>query len=570
MKSFIDSEKGKGSKFVGHNIIGYDAPTLNRILGTRLLITDIVDTMVMSMVYSPSFSGGHSLANWGEKLKMKKGEFSDFSKFSEEMLHYCIQDTLICREILVRIVRRMADVGFSEDGLELEHRSWALIKRQQNNGFAFDEKEANVLYSILRAKEDELKEKIYEYWPPRREKVATFKRPYKKDGGRSANFTKHSQQYLDVAVSPDSQEYYCYDLVYFNIGSPPQRIQKLLELGWEPKEFTKPSKTHPKGQPKATEKGQLTPSLAAFVEKAGKPEVELIAEWIEVNARANMINTWLEAYNPSTGCIHGSLWLANTLRYRHSNPNTANIPGVRLDSEKHPLRGSEGKWTYEARDLWKVRKEGRRLVGVDAKGIQLRVLAHYLNNEGFTESVLSEDPHEANKKRFGFASRPLTKTITYAILMGAGDNKISNEARITLEEAKKNKNLFFKLIPEIPKLIKRLKADVRRSGRITLCDGTPVIVPSDHMVIPYLLQGDESKIMKRAMIFIDRECRRLGIDALQVGMIHDELQFDVTEKDVEAFKEICLDAFRQAGRSFNYGIEIEGDVKEGGTWSETH
>lgn len=570
IKKFIDDKKSGGCKFVGHNIIGYDAPTLNRIIGTRLTIGDLVDTMVLSMVYSPSFSGGHSLANWGSKLNMAKGDFNDFSRYSDEMMRYCLQDTLICREIFIRIVRRMRDLNFTELGLEIEHRAWSLIQTQRKNGFAFNKEEAEVLFATLRAAEEELKEKIYEYWPPLLKEVGRYKRPFKKDGGDSANYARHRQQYQDVRVSEDRQEYACFDLVYFNIGSPQQRIFKLLELGWEPREFTKPSKTHPNGQPKATAKGQLSPSLAEFVEEAGKPEVGLIAEWIEVNARANMINTWLEAYNDKTGCIHGSLWLANTLRYRHSNPNTANIPGVRLDKEDKPLRGQAGKWTYEARDLWVVRNKTRRLVGVDAKGIQLRVLANYLNNAGFTESVLSEDPHEANKKRFGFASRPLTKTITYAILMGAGDNKISNEAKISMEEAKKNKNMFFKLIPEIPKLIRRLRHDVKTTGRITLCDGTPVLVSSEHMVIPYLLQGDESKIMKKAMLIIAQECRRLGLDALQVGMIHDELQFDVAAEAVTAFKQVCLDAFKQAGRFFNYGIEIEGDVKEGGTWSETH
>lgn len=573
IKTFFAERKREGCKFVGHNIIGYDAPTLNRLVGTKLTVSDLVDTMVLSMVYSPSFSGGHSLGNWGSKLGMAKGEFDDFSKYTEEMLTYCIQDTMICREIFIRIVRRMRSVGFSEMGLEIEHRSWALIKRQQDNGFAFKEKEAHVLYSILRAREAELQEKIYEYWPPRRQVVATFKRPFKKDGTYSANYQRHLQQYIAVTVSDDRETYDCYDLVYFNIGSPSQRVEKLLDLGWKPREFTKPSKSHPEGQPRATIKGVLSPSLESFVESSGKEEVRLIAEWIEVNARANMVNTWLEAYNPSTGCIHGSLWLANTLRYRHSNPNTANIPGVRRGPkpDEKILRGAAGKWTFEARDLWTVRDSiNRVLVGVDAKGIQLRVLAHYLDNKDFTESVLSGDPHEANKEKFKFASRSLTKTITYAILMGAGDNRISNEARIPLKEASANKKKFFESIPQIPALIKRLKRELQEKGRISLCDGTPVLVSSDHMVIPYLLQGDESRIMKAAMLNISKACRKAGIDALQVGMIHDELQYDVLEKDVDAFEKVCLDAFKQAGRSFDYRIEIEGDVKRGKTWSETH
>ncbi len=569
--SFFSDEKAKGSKFVGHNIIGYDAPTLNRLVGTKLTVSDLVDTMVLSMVYSPSFSGGHSLDNWGAKLGMPKGNHTDFSAFTPEMLKYCVQDTLICREIFVRIVKRMLDVGFTDKGIELEHRSWALVKKQQDNGFAFDKQEADILYAVLRAHEEELKEKIYEYWPPIREKVGTFKRPYKKDGSRTANFERHLQQYLDIRVDKERDEYHAYDLVYFNIGSPSQRIHKLLTLGWEPREFTKPSKTHPNGQPQATVKGQLSPSLVEFVEKSGKDEVRLIAEWIEVNARANMVNTWLEAYNPNTQCIHGSIWLANTLRYRHSNPNTANIPGVR----KRPdgvLRGLQGKWTYEARALWTVRdRANRRLVGVDAKGIQLRVLAHYLNNKEFTDVVINGDPHSYNQEIGGFDTRDIAKTFIYAFFLGAGDAKIGQIIGGSTKDGRDLKRRFVDSTPGLKYLLTDLKRQVDRTGRIVLCDGTPVIVDKPHTVLAYLLQGDESRIMKQAAVFADRLTRQRKLDVLKVGDIHDEWQSDVFKDHAEEFAfDVCPIAFRDAGSSFSYNIPIECDARIGMTWAETH
>lgn len=570
IQEFFAEEKAKGSKFVGHNIIGYDAPTLNRIVGTRLTISDIIDTMVMSMVYSPSFSGGHSLENWGGKLGMPKGDHNDFSRFSPEMLRYCRQDTLICREIFVRIVRRMRDVGFTEDGIELEHRSWSLIKKQQENGFAFNEKEANILYAILRQREDALKEKIYEFWPPELQVVGRYQRPFKKDGTNSANYERHLAQFPVVRVLPGSSEYECSDYVYFNIGSPSQRIEKLLHLGWQPREFTKPSKTHPNGQPKATSKGQLSPSLIEFVEKAGKEEVRLIAEWIEVNARANMINTWLEAYNHDTGCIHGSLWLANTLRYRHSNPNTANIPGVRKNKEG-PLLGELGKWTYEARALWTVRGSDRVLVGVDAKGIQLRVLAHYLNNEEFTDVVINGDPHNYNQALGEFATRDIAKTFIYAFFLGAGDAKIGQIVGGTTKDGRELKRKFIDRTPGLKHLLNDLKRQVERTGRIKLCDGTPVIVDKPHTVLAYLLQGDESRIMKKAAILADREIRRRRLDVLKVGDIHDEWQSDVLRAHSEEFaNDVCPVSFAAAGASFNYRVPIGCSAHIGMNWAETH
>lgn len=571
VKSFIDRKKGEGCKFVGHNIIGYDAPTLNRIIGTRLTISDLVDTMILSMVYSPSFSGGHSLANWGDKLSMKKGDHTDFSRYSEEMLSYCIQDTLICREIFIRIVRRMRQVGFSEKGLEIEHRSWALIQTQKKNGFFFNKKEGDILYAVIREKETEVRDEIYKYWPPVLTEVGRFKKPYKKDGTESANFLRHSQQYLSVKVSRDKEEYSCYDYVYFNIGSPTQRIQKLLELGWEPREFTKPSKTHPNGQPKATTKGQLSPSLLEFVEASGKEEVRLLTEWIELNARANMLNTWLEAYNPDTGCIHGSLWLANTLRYRHSNPNTANIPGVRK-RDKEILFGMEGKYTYETRALWTVRDSSSRcLVGVDAKGIQLRILAHYLNNKEFTDVVINGDPHTHNQEIGGFETRDIAKTFIYAFFLGAGDAKIGQIIGGSEADGRGIKRKFIDSTPGLKHLLNDLKGQVKRTGRIVLCDGTPVIVDMPHTVLAYLLQGDESRIMKQAAIFSDREIRRRKLDVLKVGDIHDEWQNDTLKIHAEEFSEdVCPRAFESAADSFRYTVPISCSSHIGMNWAETH
>jgi DNA polymerase-1 len=369
----------------------------------------------------------------------------------------------------------------------------------------------------------------------------------------------------------DGGGYRAYDWVEFNLGSPPQRIEKLVALGWEPVERTKPSKTHPEGQPKATDHGELVPSLLRFAEEGGIEEVKLIAQWMALNGRANAIGNWIDLYNDETGCIHGNLWLASSLRYRHDKPNTANIPAVRLDKDDHPIRGRDGYYTYEARDLWTHRGGAtRKLVGVDAKGIQLRVLAHYLNDEQFTAAILAKDPHSENQKRLGLASRALTKTITYATLMGAGDARIASEAGVSLNEAKAAKKTFFDQLPALPQLIKKLKREFQQTGRITLIDGSKVAMKSAHTVIPYLLQGDESRIMKLAMIYIAAEVKKEGLDVLKVGDIHDEHQYDIAVGDVDKFIHLCGICFARAGRFFNYNLPIECDAKVGETWAETH
>lgn len=568
IKDFINARKD--AIWVTHNGIKFDVPTLNRLLGTSIQISKLVDTYVLSMLYAPTLTGGHSLDAWAKRVDMEKINFNDFTHYSEEMALYCLQDARITAEVFLRLTARMRNVGFTEIGASIEHRAWDVIERQRLNGFYFDVKRAHLLFVELREEERKLKERIYERFPPQLLPVKEFAQAKKRDGEFTKNYLQHEQIYPRLELKDDGG-YQAYDWVEFNLGSPSQRVEKLVALGWKPVERTKPSKTHPDGQPKATDGGELVPSLQRFVEESGIDEVSLIAKWIAVNGRANAISNWLDLYNPKTGCIHGNLWIASSLRYRSDKPNTQNIPAVRVDKEDKPLRGADGYWTYEARDLWTHRGGSeRKLVGVDAKGIQLRVLAHYLEDEEFTKAILSEDPHSANQKRMGLPSRALTKTITYATLMGAGDARIASEAGTSLAEARAAKKQFHQQVPTLPALISRLQREAKQTGRITLCSGSKVIINKVHTVIPYLLQGDESQIMKLAAIYIDAAIKKEGLDVLKVGDIHDEHQYDVRADHVASFIVVCETSFKRAGEFFSYRLPIECDTKVGETWAETH
>jgi DNA polymerase-1 len=293
-----------------------------------------------------------------------------------------------------------------------------------------------------------------------------------------------------------------------------------------------------------------------------------------LQGRANAIGNWIDLYNDRTGCIHGNLWLASSLRYRHDNPNTANIPSVRFDENEQPIRGIEGYYTYEARDLWVHRPGERKLVGVDGKAMQMRNLAHWLNDEAFTAAVLSKDPHAVNRDNWGLspdaAGRRLAKTLYYAIVMGAGDARVASEAKISLAEAKAAKKLVFDKAPNFPKLLRTLKSEYERTGRITLIDGSKAAMKSAHTVIPYLLQGDESRIMKLAAIYIQAGIEKENLDALKVGDIHDEHQYDVFVPHIPRFIDLCGECFRRAGEFFKYRVPMECDAKVGNTWAETH
>lgn len=568
MREWINVQLTENAVFVGHNIISFDAPVCNRLLGTRISVGSLVDTFLLSMLYSPSLVGGHSLAAWGERLGFAKTSFNDWSKLSDAMVAYCLNDCRVNVRLFLRLSDRMRVVGFSERSCELEHKAWAIIQKQRKAGFQLDVPAAHELYADIRQTERQLRDEIYEQWPPELCAVKTFARAYKKDGNHSSGYERHREQYPRVDVQDDGS-YIAFDYVEFKLGSPKQRVDKLLELGWKPREFTKVTDKGGGGNPQVTKKGNLVPSLLEFLEANPNAAATKLAEWIAINARGNMVSTWIDVADDK-GLIHGNLWLAGSLRYRHDKPNTANIPAVRV-GDNGPILGRRGVFTYESRDLWTVRdRSTRRLVGVDAKGVQLRILAHYLNNASFSEAILSEDPHSANQQAMGLPSRSLTKTITYATLMGAGDARIANEAKVSLGEAKDAKQKFFQQVPELPDLIKRLQYELKRSGRLKLCDGALVLVPSDHMVIPYLLQGDESRLMKQAMIYVNDYVRKEKLDAIKVGDIHDEWQTDCGLYSVGPFAFACKSSFVRSGESFDYRVPIECDAKVGLTWAETH
>jgi len=570
MKEFVAwVNEDKSRVFVTHNGIAFDIPVCNSLVGTRIGAKRIVDTFVLSMLYSPSLSGGHSLDSWGQRLRCAKGEFNDWSKLSDEMISYCQQDVRVQKLLFNKLSARMKQIGFSELSCELEHLSWHIIQnKQRRRGFPFNRIEAEKLYTHLLQRKEELRKEIYELWPPKFEVVKSFKNARKKDGNYSASYLRHLEQYPELRETDDGG-YEALDWVEFNLGSPSQRIEKLLELGWEPTKFTKKTEKGGGGNPQVDED-----QLLAYAEECGRSEIKALALWIVTASRANMINNWLSNYNEKTGAIHGNLWLAGSLRYRHDKPNSANIPAVRLDAEDRPVMGEAGGWTYESRDLWYSGGGDYDLVGVDAKGIQLRVLANYLADEAFIKAVLSADPHSANRDAWGFsqdkAGRALAKTILYAIVMGAGDGRIASEAKISLQEAKAAKELFFNRVPGMRSLINKLKRERERTGRITLCDGSRVLVPSDHRVIPFLLQGDESRIMRQAAILLDEQVRKEKLDACKVGDIHDEWQSVVRREHTNRFSELALEAFPAAGKVFSYIIPIEGDVNVGRTWAETH
>jgi DNA polymerase-1 len=447
--------------WVGHNALSYDCPVCNRLLGTGITTDAIVDTLVLSYLYDPKMPDGHSLEAWGVRLGMAKGAHTDWSKFSPEMLTYCERDVDVTEQVFLALTRRMRERGFSEKSCQLEHEIRHVVNKQQRNGFFFDIPRAEGLLSQLRQRQSDLAEPIQKLFPPTLVPVNTFKLRQRADGSPYQSYSRHVQKFPRVDIGDG--EYTVYDWKEFNLGSPIQRYNKLLELGWDPENMgAKRTKTGKSWQ--VDEEALL--HFLELCDPAYRVEVEALANWMVVYGRGNMVTTWLECVDYSDSCIHGTVYTcgARSRRMTHSNPNTANIPKA----------SKKVQYGRECRELWRARP-GRVMVGYDAKSLEMLMFCHYLNNPEVTKLYVEGDPHQRNADAWGANpwGRPVdrngppgAKTGFYAGLYGAMDPKLGSSIWVggTSEMGTWAREKLYEVTPGLESIVHHVQQEYKATG----------------------------------------------------------------------------------------------------------
>lgn len=568
LTEFIKNNKKPTTKWVGHNAISFDGPVLNRILGTDIHINDIVDTLTLSYLYHPHMPGGHSLRAWGERLGDEKIEFNDFSKFTEEMLTYCKQDVNLTCRIFRALTARMKAKGFSEMSCEIEHKIRKIIDDQQTNGVAFDERTASILLADFESRKAAVEKRIHSVFPAELVLKGTYKYKLRQDKTPYASYVRHVERYPRITFNDSRSMYRTWDYQSFNIGSPKQRVERLLRLGWKPTEFTPITKKGGGGNPKVTED-----QLLAFAAESGIEEVELIKDWMLYDTRISSIKEWL-GHLRDNGRIHGRVFTcgAGTRRMRHNTPNTANICGV--DKPYGP----------EMRALWAC-SEGTLLVGIDAKGLEGRVLIHYLENDEAKVIFLQGDVHQMNMDAIsaavGFAiTRPQAKALYYAFLYGASDTKLGKMVGHSKKVGGLIRASIMSNVPGLTELTKSVQREYHSTseGWISTIDGGFVRCPSPHAALNYKCQSAGGILMKVATILsygmsvsgISLETSLDLSKVLKVLDVHDETQWESEPDYAETCGEIYCAAITLAGEILNFNIEHGGNYSVGQNWSETH
>jgi DNA polymerase-1 len=365
-------------KVVFHNGFGYDLFAINKLYPGTLRREQIIDTLVISRLRNASATR-HSLKDLGEALGILKGEHDDFSQFSEEMVKYGVQDVRILQAAWTGKGKVPPFSAFYKQfraACELEFYTAYVIQKQTLHGFDFDYIKAQLLESELRQEQKNLERELQEIFPP-----IVHERYSDKQIDRATGKPKRLKDYIEV----------------FNPGSRQQVGERLIaKYGWKPTELT------PTNQPKIDETtlGELP-----------YPEAKAMARYLTLGKKLGMLsdgdNSWLKLavpYTDDTYRIHGQVNTlgARTHRMSHFKPNVAQVD---KDPRMRALFRSDPGWD---------------LVGIDAEGLELRELAHFLypyDNGRYVEIVHSGDKskgtdiHTMNRKAAGLHLRDSAKTM---------------------------------------------------------------------------------------------------------------------------------------------------------------
>jgi DNA polymerase-1 len=592
----------KSSCIIGHNLLGYDLPVLNSLVGYEYRDTSkFIDTLIISKLVDYSRQG-HSVEDYGLEFGLEKGKFSDFSKYSTEMEAYCIRDVDITERIYRKYLRYINSPERAPS-IRLEHDFQLVCNKLEKDGFAFNTVKASALLVKVESELQSLDQAILLSFPPKEVLIREFTPKATKFGTISKTSVPRSL-WDNVSEYQVGKTYRHTRFEEFNPSSHKQIVSVLSEAGWRPVDKTKThidterelnKLKHTRGRSKELDlrKEVLHNKLNDLKVSGWKvnetnldtlpskapASARTIAKRILLESRRRTLTEWLSLVDTSTSRIHGRFYGlgAWTHRMAHQNPNTANIPNETDQKGQKKLYGKE------LRALW-VAPKNRLLVGCDAEGIQLRIFAHYIDDKEFTHELLNGDPHSLNQSILGAKTRDAAKRYIYALLLGAGMGKLREILDCEEGVAKQAYERLLKRYEGFAHLKETIiPLDAKRGWFVGL-DGRAVRIPGDtvgarkHLAMSGYLQNGEAVVMKMATL---KWWPRLPeMDACLVDMVHDEWQTECPNNLEIALRiaNMQADSLREVGEELKLRCPLAGsywskkykDYTIDTNWSKTH
>ena len=413
--------------------------------------------------------------------------------------------------------------------VSLEHRVQEILTQQEIHGWRFDEPAAWQLTSTLRQELSDTEE------------LLRRKHPYVRGGEFTPKRDNRTQGYVKGAPITRLKE--------FNPTSR-DHISWILQTfyGWTPTQLTTT------GKPIIDE---------VILKEIGSEISTMFLKCLTVTKMLGQIsegaNAWLKLCTTNGRLHHHCSVSTNTHRCAHRNPNLAQV-----NSDERFRR------------LF-IPSKGLTMVGADLSGIELRMLAHYLAryDEGrYAKILLEDDIHQVNADKIGISRRQV-KTVSYAMLYGAGDEKLghSYDPQLSTSAAKRKgkeiRSAYVEAIDGLGDLLEAIKKAAEK-GFIRSLDGRKIAVDSPHKALNFCLQSGAATIAKRWMVINQDTIKQAQICASQLAFIHDELQFECSREHVSELSTSLVYSALAAGEYYKLRIKIEAEAVEGKDWSSTH
>ena len=377
---------------------------------------------------------------------------------------------------------------------------------------------------------------------------------------------KKAEEQLSKELANLEQGIYASVGMAFNINSPKQVGELLFDqLKLDAK--AKKSKT-----------GQYSTSEEVLLGLKGKHEVVgMILEYRELK---KLISTYIAALptyiNPETGKIHTTYnqTVTATGRLSSSNPNLQNLP----------IRSERGQLIRQA----VIPDNACMFLSADYSQIELRLMAHFSQDPHLVEAFRSgQDIHAATAaKIFGVAIEDVTKeqrrqakTANFGIIYGISAFGLAQQLDCSRSEAKALIDGYFAAFPGVIDYIERQKELARQQGYAVTLFGRKRYLPdilshnatvrsfAERNAVNSPIQGTAADIIKMAMVTIDRRLKEEGLKAQMIMQVHDELNFNVPENEVDKVREIVVNEMQNV---VHLTVPLIADCGVGSNWLQAH
>ncbi|WP_455244955.1 DNA polymerase I, partial [Petrachloros mirabilis] len=353
----------------------------------------------------------------------------------------------------------------------------------------------------------------------------------------------------------------------FNINSPKQLATVLFDkLGLKPIRKTKTGYS--------TDEDTLTQLSTQH---------ELPAQILNYRSISKLKSTYVDALPelvaPDSKRLHTSLnqTVAATGRLSSTEPNLQNIP----------VKGDYGLRIREAF----IAPKGHELLCADYSQIEPRILAH-LSQDPRLISVFTrgEDIHMATAMEiFGLPSTQITrdmrraaKTVVFGIVYGISPFGLSQNIGVSQTEAKKYIDTFFEKFAAVRALMDRNIAEGKEKGYTTTILGRRRPIPElqsgdpaqrgfgERMAVNSPIQGSAADLIKVAMINVHKVLHEELPHTKMILQVHDELIFEVPEKEMEEAKKLVKREMEGVGKQLGLSVPLKIDLGVGKNWRVAH